>query len=674
DRERRSGGFGTVQKAQVYVSAYLPAWLASYINGPPQTVAVKQIRMSAADDPFKLKRAFTKELRVWSSLGTHSGISKLIGFYADFDQLEAWLLSPWEPHGNITEFIRQHQLEVPEKLSLVYDSINGLAFLHSLDPPVCHGDIKSSNVLVNLNYRAVFCDFGLSRVFDNSGSQRPDTTSSFNGSIRWCSPELLEGATRSPKSDIYAWAWLVSEIMTGELPYQDTIADYVVIRKIFENPRLRMKGSSRLAQCLRLRELMTRCWSWEPEERPTSQMCKVTVSSLPHCAPLLQGPDGKRPSAELLENLGILKGWKGDFDDSMADLNNALKLYQAQDNAKGVAGVLLNQAKVFENQARYNESLEHASAALKELRPFGDEIGSADGSLYIGIALVDLSEFSQAMPHLREALEIYRAHENYYGAVRCLEKQSDIYRMQNKHQDALRVLEDALAHVYQSGDKLSEAEVLESFGYLFWDTGRIDDAVSTFSHAHDIAQQIGHWEIESGSLWAQASIELERENYDVAETTYQESITVARAYHDCLGLAQGHRGLSQTLHRRGNLLTAIEMGEESYRFYRDISFRGWERTAMARELSTMKEEQGDLDASVFWLRETLSESRKLGRDEVQNHVYQLIRRAEGLLHGQKNWEACLFLEASLVLSREEGFAEEAGRLVSMLASAPKATL
>lgn len=63
-------------------------------------------------------QAFTREMLVWSSLEAHPGIAKFLGFYANFKRSEAWLLSPWEPNGNIKEFIHAHNLEVPEKLSL----------------------------------------------------------------------------------------------------------------------------------------------------------------------------------------------------------------------------------------------------------------------------------------------------------------------------------------------------------------------------------------------------------------------------------------------------------------------------------------------------------------------------------------------------------------------------
>lgn len=99
---------------------------------------------------------------MWSRLKGHPGITTFLGFCADFDRREVWLISSWEPNGNVSEFIKGRELEVPEKLALVsvyrtfgklscsnlalyqaYDTIDALAFLHQLDPPVCHGDIKS---------------------------------------------------------------------------------------------------------------------------------------------------------------------------------------------------------------------------------------------------------------------------------------------------------------------------------------------------------------------------------------------------------------------------------------------------------------------------------------------------------------------------------------------------
>ncbi|KIO23534.1 hypothetical protein M407DRAFT_26987 [Tulasnella calospora MUT 4182] len=117
-----SGGYGIVRQAELHHSAYLPAWLSSRQYGPPQSVAVKQIKISAVDNMPDVKRAFTEEVLVWSRLEAHPGIAKFLGFYADFKRGEAWLLSPWEPNGNVGDFVHAHKLEVPEKLSLLFST------------------------------------------------------------------------------------------------------------------------------------------------------------------------------------------------------------------------------------------------------------------------------------------------------------------------------------------------------------------------------------------------------------------------------------------------------------------------------------------------------------------------------------------------------------------------
>lgn len=72
-------------------------------------------------------------------------------------------------------------------------------------------------MLVNSECRAVLCDFGLARLYEDSGFARLESTGAFKGSIRWCSPELLNGEPRNASSDIYAWAWLVWEVRQSSL-------------------------------------------------------------------------------------------------------------------------------------------------------------------------------------------------------------------------------------------------------------------------------------------------------------------------------------------------------------------------------------------------------------------------------------------------------------------------
>lgn len=63
-------------------------------------------------------QAFLSELRVLEKL-SHPHIVELIGFVEDVESGIMWMVFPWESNGNIREFLRTGEWDIPERLSLV---------------------------------------------------------------------------------------------------------------------------------------------------------------------------------------------------------------------------------------------------------------------------------------------------------------------------------------------------------------------------------------------------------------------------------------------------------------------------------------------------------------------------------------------------------------------------
>lgn len=100
------------------------------------------------------------ELSLLSKL-SHPNIVKLVGFVEDAKEGVAWMILPWENNGNLREYVQSTDLEIPERVSLVcltasrveevshsssiqiFDVAQGIQYLHSRKPPICHGDLKS---------------------------------------------------------------------------------------------------------------------------------------------------------------------------------------------------------------------------------------------------------------------------------------------------------------------------------------------------------------------------------------------------------------------------------------------------------------------------------------------------------------------------------------------------
>ena len=56
-------------------------------------------------------------------------------------------------------------LDWEKRFNIILDVAQALAFLHvDCDPPIIHGDVKPSNVLLDGNFSARIADFGLARL------------------------------------------------------------------------------------------------------------------------------------------------------------------------------------------------------------------------------------------------------------------------------------------------------------------------------------------------------------------------------------------------------------------------------------------------------------------------------------------------------------------------------
>ena len=71
-----------------------------------------------------------------------------------------------------------------------------MSFLHANEPSIIHADLKTPNVLVDLNWRCKISDFGLtSMTLEENISDL--VTKGEMGSILWTAPELFSNCKAS---------------------------------------------------------------------------------------------------------------------------------------------------------------------------------------------------------------------------------------------------------------------------------------------------------------------------------------------------------------------------------------------------------------------------------------------------------------------------------------------
>ena len=114
-----------------------------------------------------------------------------------------------------------------------------LGYLHTLNPPVVHRDIKPDNVIRGEDGRLWVVDFGAVRDF----STTMGGGSTVVGTYGYMAPEQFRGQA-IPASDIYAVAATMLHLMTGRSPHelpQEKLK--VVFRPMVQAPPPSLHGS-----------------------------------------------------------------------------------------------------------------------------------------------------------------------------------------------------------------------------------------------------------------------------------------------------------------------------------------------------------------------------------------------------------------------------------------------
>ncbi|KAF9789473.1 kinase-like domain-containing protein [Thelephora terrestris] len=224
-----------------------------------------------------------REALMWKRL-KHPNIVPFIGATIDPPQIA----SQWMPGGNLTTYIKSNPQKGP--ISLLVDVAKGLDYLHSHG--VIHGDLKGSNILVDLSDHARITDFGLAQDTSRLISM-PERQSA-----RWTAPEVLaETGTPSTEADVFSFAMVMVEAFTGMAPFSDRIPQ-AAIAAIISGKRPPRPTHSGLTH--QVWELMNRCWDQRQHHRPRMLEALLVLN------PLTQErtrPGGPPPVTPLVPNL-----------------------------------------------------------------------------------------------------------------------------------------------------------------------------------------------------------------------------------------------------------------------------------------------------------------------------------------------------------------------------------
>ncbi|KAL0393326.1 UNVERIFIED_CONTAM: putative serine/threonine-protein kinase SIS8 [Sesamum radiatum] len=146
------------------------------------------------------------------------------------------IVTEFLPRGSLFRLLQRNttKLERRRRIHMALDIARGMNYLHHLNPPIIHRDLKSSNLLVDRNWTVKVGDFGLSRLKNETYL----TTKSGKGTPQWMAPEVLRNDPADEKADVYSFGVILWELVTHKIPWDNLNSMQVIGAVGFMNQRL----------------------------------------------------------------------------------------------------------------------------------------------------------------------------------------------------------------------------------------------------------------------------------------------------------------------------------------------------------------------------------------------------------------------------------------------------
>ncbi|KAK3733152.1 hypothetical protein RRG08_046076 [Elysia crispata] len=199
------------------------------------------------------------------------------------------IITEYCPKGSLQDVLENEEIKLDWmfRYSIMQDIVRGMAYLHSSEVR-SHGNLKSTNCVVDSRFVVKITDFGLHQLRTTDDVLDEESFAAFQRKL-WTAPELVRMAHRPPegtqKGDVYSFAIICQEIVyrNGVFYLQNfDISPQEIGEKVLNGmkPYFRPTMEAFDCPCDELAGVIKRCWAEDPVDRPDFQTLKGQIRKL----------------------------------------------------------------------------------------------------------------------------------------------------------------------------------------------------------------------------------------------------------------------------------------------------------------------------------------------------------------------------------------------------------
>nr|KAF6405597.1 receptor interacting serine/threonine kinase 2 [Rousettus aegyptiacus] len=198
------------------------------------------------------------------------------------------IVTEYMPNGSLNELLHR-KTEYPEvawplRFRILHEIALGVNYLHNMNPPLLHHDLKTQNILLDNEFHVKIADFGLSKWRLMSLSQsRSSKSAPEGGTIIYMPPENYEPGQKSRasvKHDIYSYAIIMWEVLSRKQPFEEVTNPLQIMYSVSQGHRPETDEESLpfdIPHRAVMLSLIEAGWAQNPDERPSFLKCLIEL-------------------------------------------------------------------------------------------------------------------------------------------------------------------------------------------------------------------------------------------------------------------------------------------------------------------------------------------------------------------------------------------------------------
>ncbi|PKY22220.1 kinase-like protein [Rhizophagus irregularis] len=266
----------------------------------------KKVALKCLDNSQNYINELLNEIKAYSTKASHynSRILKVYGVSQDPNTKSYIIVLHYAEGGSFNNWININEnykyFDWENKIRTLYYIANGLKEIHKRQ--MVHRDFHTGNILFNAPFieeydnKTFISDMGLCGKVGNINQNN------IYGVMPYVAPEVLRGKPYTQEADIYSFGMVMYFVATDKQPFDDRAHDKLLVIDICDEIRPKINELETPTSYI---NLMKRCWSPNPKDRPTIiKLCELLWSVMTKSSEI-----GKAENYRKL-NLSTLKGDK----------------------------------------------------------------------------------------------------------------------------------------------------------------------------------------------------------------------------------------------------------------------------------------------------------------------------------------------------------------------------